>query len=142
MGRKLRDELERDRYSDLTDREAAQDLNEERISIRRDVQVQTLGKYLLEQDLWNQIVNATDSQTQATADAAALVVDTCTAPPQAVDLDSAGLSGALDELVSAGVLTSNERSGIDALADETISRADRLGIGTVRAYDIEKARDF
>ncbi len=141
---KLRDELTNDPlkrdYSTMTDAEAAEDLTAKRIARRDRVAVPTLAQHLLENGLWTDVINATESQDAAVAEAAGLLVDACTAPPSAVDLDSVGLSGALDALVSGSIITESERAAVDALADSTVSRAQELGLGQVRTGDITRAR--
>jgi len=144
MGKQLRDELSNDPlgrgYADMTDLEVAQDLMSERLTIRKRVQVPRLGQFLMEEDLWEIIREATGSSTEAEAKAAENVRDAAMAPPAEVDLDSEGLSTALDTLVSEGTITASQRDSIDALADYNVSRAGQLGLGTVREGDVSRAR--
>jgi len=150
MGKVLRDELADDPlgrgYVDMTDAEAATDINDVRISVRELVGVPGLNRHLLETGLWEKI-NKTAEQTDGSgnpsdaARAADMVLAVSVAPPASVDLDSDGVSGALNTLESADAITTDERSEIDALADDTISRAQQLGLGEVYEGHIYKARN-
>ncbi len=145
----LRDELTNDPsgmgYADMTAEEVESAINAQDISVRVNVDVTELNRHLLETGLWetlNQTADETDGSGDPTdaARAADILLAASVAPPSTVDLDSVGLSGALDRLESAGAITATERSDIDALADDTISRAGQIGLSRVRVGDIQRAR--
>jgi len=48
----------------------------------------------------------------------------------------------LDSLVAAGVLTDADRTSLDALATVSISRAEELALGLVRAGTVQQARSM
>lgn len=133
------DPLERG-YSGMSDAEVAASLNAADIPKRVRVSVPQLAQHLMESGLWPAIITATGEQDTATADAAGLLVDAATAPPDEIDVDSVGLSSALASLVSGGVITQPQRDAIDALAETTTSRAAELGLGTVKPGHVEEVR--
>lgn len=59
-----------------------------------------------------------------------------------LDLNLPDRVAMLKALVAYGVLSAADRDSIDALAEESISRADELSLGSVRAGTIEQARSL
>ena len=59
-----------------------------------------------------------------------------------LDLNLPDRVAMLNALVAYGVLSGADRDSIDALAEESISRADELSLGSVRAGTIEQARSL
>ena len=59
-----------------------------------------------------------------------------------LDLNLTDRVAMLNALVAYGVLSAADKASIDALAEESISRADELSLGSVRAGTIEQARSL
>ena len=59
-----------------------------------------------------------------------------------LDLNLPDRVAMLNALVSYGILSAADKASIDALAEESISRADELSLGSVRAGTIEQARSL
>jgi hypothetical protein len=59
-----------------------------------------------------------------------------------LDLNLADRVAMLDSLVAAGVLTDADRTSLDALATVSISRAEELALGLVRAGTVQQARSM
>ena len=59
-----------------------------------------------------------------------------------LDLNLPDRVAMLNALVAYGVLSAADKASIDALAEESISRADELSIGSVRAGTVEQARSL
>jgi len=59
-----------------------------------------------------------------------------------LDLNLPDRVAMLNALVAYGVLSAADKASIDALAEESISRADELTLGSVRAGTIEQARSL
>ena len=59
-----------------------------------------------------------------------------------LDLNLPDRVAMLNALVAYGVLSAADKVSIDALAEESISRADELSLGSVRAGTIEQARSL
>jgi hypothetical protein len=59
-----------------------------------------------------------------------------------LDLNLPDRVAMLNALVAYGVLSAADKASIDALAEESISRADELSLGSVRAGTIEQARSL
>ena len=59
-----------------------------------------------------------------------------------LDLNLPDRAAMLNALVAFGVLSEADKSSINALAEEFISRADELSLGSVRAGTIEQARSL
>lgn len=57
-----------------------------------------------------------------------------------LDLNLPDRVAMLDALVAGGVLSASDKTSLTAKATETISRAEELGLGSVRAGTIEQAR--
>ncbi len=59
-----------------------------------------------------------------------------------LDLNLPDRVAMLNALVAYGVLSASDKASIDALSEESISRADELSLGSVRAGTIEQARSL
>lgn len=59
-----------------------------------------------------------------------------------LDLNLPDRVAMLNALVAYGVLSAADKASIDALAEQSISRADELSLGSVRAGTIEQARSL
>ena len=59
-----------------------------------------------------------------------------------LDLNLPDRVAMLNALVAYGVLSAADKASIDLLAEESISRADELSLGSVRAGTIEQARSL
>ena len=81
--------------------------------------------------------NGATDDLKSLAQAAYLIV---TRDGTTLDLNLADRVAMLDSLVAAGVLTAADRTSLDALATVSISRAEELSIGRVRAGDVIQAR--
>jgi hypothetical protein len=89
------------------------------------------------QNIKNAAENGTTDDLKSLAQAAYLIV---TRDGTTLDLNLADRVAMLDSLVAAGVLTADDRSSLNALATVSISRAEELAIGKVRAGDVIQAR--
>ena len=81
--------------------------------------------------------NGATDDLKSLAQAAYLIV---TRDGTTLDLNLADRVAMLDSLVAAGVLTAADRTSLDSLATVSISRAEELSIGRVRAGDVIQAR--
>jgi hypothetical protein len=89
------------------------------------------------QNIKNAAENGATDDLKSLAQAAYLIV---TRDGTTLDLNLADRVAMLDSLVAAGVLTAADRTSLDALATVSISRAEELAIGRVRAGDVIQAR--
>ena len=89
------------------------------------------------QNIKNAAENGATDDLKSLAQAAYLIV---TRDGTTLDLNLADRVAMLDSLVAAGVLTADDRTSLDALATVSISRAEELAIGKVRAGDVIQAR--
>jgi hypothetical protein len=89
------------------------------------------------QNIKNAAENGATDDLKSLAQAAYLIV---TRDGTTLDLNLADRLAMLDSLVAAGVLTADDRTSLDALATVSISRAEELAIGRVRAGDVIQAR--
>jgi len=89
------------------------------------------------QNIKNAAENGATDDLKSLAQAAYLIV---TRDGTTLDLNLADRVAMLDSLVEAGVLTAADRTSLDALATVSISRAEELAIGRVRAGDVIQAR--
>lgn len=89
------------------------------------------------QNIKNAAENGATDDLKSLAQAAYLIV---TRDGTTLDLNLADRVAMLDSLVAAGVLTAADRTSLDALATVSISRAEELSIGRVRAGDVIQAR--
>ena len=69
-------------------------------------------------------------------------IDDRTGQIQHTDMGLPSTQSMLAGLVAAGLVTSPQAAGLDALADATISRAEELGLGVVEARDVRDARSL
>jgi len=81
--------------------------------------------------------NGATDDLKSLAQAAYLIV---TRDGTTLDLNLADRVAMLDSLVAAGVLTAADRTSLDSLATVSISRAEELSVGRVRAGDVIQAR--
>ena len=89
------------------------------------------------QSIKNAAENGATDDLKSLSQAAYLIV---TRDGTTLDLNLADRVAMLDSLVAAGVLSSDDRTSLDALATVSISRAEELAIGQVRAGDVIQAR--
>ena len=89
------------------------------------------------QNIKNAAENGATDDLKSLAQAAYLIV---TRDGTTLDLNLADRVAMLDSLVAAGVLTAADRTSLDSLATVSISRAEELSIGRVRAGDVIQAR--
>ena len=91
------------------------------------------------QNIKNAAENGATDDLKSLAQAAYLIV---TRDGTTLDLNLADRVAMLDSLVAAGVLTAADRTSLDALATVSISRADELGLGSVKAGTVQQARSL
>lgn len=91
------------------------------------------------QNIKNAAENGATDDLKSLAQAAYLIV---TRDGTTLDLNLADRVAMLDALVAASVLTSDDRTSLDALATVSISRAAELKIGQVRAGTVQQARSL
>jgi len=91
------------------------------------------------QNIKNAAENGATDDLKSLAQAAYLIV---TRDGTSLDLNLADRVAMLDALVSAGVLTAADRLSLDALATVSISRAEELALGLVRAGTVQQARSM
>ncbi len=63
-------------------------------------------------------------------------------PTSGIDLGHTVTFATVDELVVAGVLTQTEADALKRAAERTVTRAEELGLGVVRAGDVQAARVY
>ena len=85
----------------------------------------------------NAINNGADDVVKSLAEAAYLLI---TRDDTSLDLNLTDRVAMLDALVSYAVLTPDDKTSLQALATVSISRAEELDIGLVRAGDVLQAR--
>jgi len=128
-------------YSGMDDTAVAVDLNtayrtkKEPISSAELLAWSASGARL--QNIKNAAENGATDDLKSLAQAAYLIV---TRDGTTLDLNLADRVAMLDSLVAAGVLTAADRTSLDSLATVSISRAEELSIGRVRAGDVIQAR--
>jgi len=91
------------------------------------------------QNIKNAAENGATDDLKSLAQAAYLIV---TRDNTSLDLNLADRVAMLDSLVAAGVLTDADRTSLDALATVSISRAEELALGLVRAGTVQQARSM
>jgi hypothetical protein len=91
------------------------------------------------QNIKNAAENGATDDLKSLAQAAYLIV---TRDGTTLDLNLADRVAMLDSLVAAGVLTAADRSSLAALATVSISRAEELALGLVRAGTVQQARSM
>jgi hypothetical protein len=91
------------------------------------------------QNIKNAAENGATDDLKSLAQAAYLIV---TRDGTTLDLNLADRVAMLDSLVAAGVLTDADRTSLDALATVSISRAEELALGLVRAGTVQQARSM
>ena len=89
------------------------------------------------QSIKNAAENGATDDLKSLSQAAYLIV---TRDGTTLDLNLADRVAMLDSLVAAGVLSSDDRTSLETLATVSISRAEELAIGQVRAGDVMQAR--
>lgn len=134
---KLRAELDTGNYS-ADSVIAASELNDKSITVKSELPAADVKRYLIINGVWLPI-------KRATSDAAETVRDALDAF-EVFDLSDtttlATIDATLSQLVTETLLTSAQKAELMALADISISRAEQVGLGRVRAGDVERARSI
>ncbi len=141
----LRSEIDSDPlgrgYSGMDDAAVAVDINTDYRTKKEPISSAELLAWSASDSRLQNIKNAAESgatdDLKSLAQAAYLIV---TRDGTTLDLNLADRVAMLDSLVAAGVLTADDRTSLDTLATVSISRAEELAIGKVRAGDVIQAR--
>ena len=132
----LKTELALPAYAEMTDSEAAESINAPVIASHKKVDYSDVASYLM---LVEKYLTISES-TSASGKSFMLAMTTF----NSFDLRKPGVETAvvnlLDALIVDGLITASDKAAILALADDTISRAQELGLGDVTVGDIIKAR--
>ena len=121
---RLATELADDRYSTMTDQEAADDLNTAYRQQVVPVDVAEIKRYLFTRGLWLPIKRATDDAAESVRDGLSMFEQF-----RMNESDVAGtVEAMLDGLVSAGHITDTHKAEIQSLAVTTITRAEELNL--------------
>jgi hypothetical protein len=132
----LKTELADPVYTGLSDADAAAALNAQTVATFQKVEYSDVASYLM---LVEKYLPISESAT-ASGKAFMLAMSTF----QTFDLRKPGVETAvvnlLDALIVDGLITASDKAAILALADDTISRAQELGLPVVRPGHVETAR--
>lgn len=128
-------------YSEMDDAAVAVDINTDYRTKKEPISSAELLAWSASnarlQNIKNASENGSTDDLKALAQAAYLIV---TRDGTTLDLNLADRVAMLDSLVAAGVLTNDDRTSLETLATVSISRAEELAIGQVRAGDVIQAR--
>ena len=141
----LSNEIAQPGYAGMTDAEIVAALNTPGASTRRRVPIAELQTRAMESGVYTAL-RVVVGNAQAPAELRAMaqtVLDLSNARFADVDLDNASARQMFGALQAAGVISQQQASEIDALADVPgRSRAQEIGLGTVTVEDILDARDW
>lgn len=131
----LIDELKHPIYQGLSDQEAANLINLLTVTRRKPVKVADLKSYAMQKGFYPDIVidaqQATDLQRRKLCLALWLWIDDPGGRIEHADLDLPKAKESLDGLVAYGYITSQQRTEIEAMANDSIRWVDSIGFGTV-----------
>jgi len=132
----LKTELADPVYTGMSDADAAAALNAQNVATFQKVEYSDVASYLM---LVEKYLPISESAT-ASAKSFMLAMNTF----ETFDLRKPGVETAvvnlLDALIVDGLITASDKAAILALADDTISRAQELGLPVVRPGHVETAR--
>ncbi len=126
-------------YAGMTNLQVAQAINTESRIEYMDVEVAVLERYLAAEGALLPIRDAAASGHVVAREFVALI-DSINV--DAFDVRHPRAMAGLDRLVTDGLLSQTQRDAIVALSERAISRAAELGIGTVTADDVMRARSL
>lgn len=141
----LSNEISQPQYAGMADGEIADSLNRPGEAGRRRVPIGELQARAMESGIYTalRVASASPDATAELRAVAQTVLDLANARFEDVDLDNAASRQMFGALQQARVITAEQASQIDALADVPgLSRAQELGLGEVVKADIQAARDW
>ena len=144
--RKLRDAVKADAlgldWPKMTDDELAASINAATVSRRRLVPLWELHRLAIEAGFLLAVESAAESHAKAEVQAAARVALRYMNNPRFdhLDLDLVATETMLDALVAGGVLSAEQKTAIDALANETVPLNVSLGLPPILPGHIQKSR--
>lgn len=131
----LRNELDAGSY-DADPQVAAEQLNAVTVPVHKPVEAALIKRYMILNDIWLPV--------KTSAEPAAVTAYDAVKAFESFEMDVpevyAKVSQMLDALIMLSLITTDHKAGILALANDTISKADQLGLGRVRANDVIRAR--
>ena len=134
-------------YASMSDEAAAASLNTVNRSVAQGVPVGTLHHELDNMTngsgvpVWEAIEGRKDAQDAAgVASRAALRLRGARADYPLVNVGSTMFQGQLNQLVFALILTQVQANALTALGQRAVSRAEELGLGSIRPGDVQHAR--
>lgn len=146
----LRDELTADPenigYVNMTDAEVAEALNAPSIDAKGTVPASTVRSFVLLNGLWPRFSKAAQTHGDATVQGTAETILQTLAPNSFDEIrmgDQAvynAVESMLSVMVSAELMTEEQKGQMMSLGDMKISRAQSLGFGSVGFLDVSEAR--
>lgn len=133
-------------YESMSDPEAAEALNAQTRPSTGTVLASEVRRFVLINGIWPRIAGAAQAHPDPVVQGTAITILQTLAPNsfdgiRMGDPTVAGaVTGMLDTMVSANLMTTGQRDGMIALGSILISRADELGLGRVSYIDIGEAR--
>ena len=130
-------------FAGLSDQALADAINALRVSVRRPVPTWLVRQSAIEGGYWPSLVEARESTTpqlRALAITVLAWVDDQSGTIQTVDMDRPAVVGMRAALVQAGIVTQSQADAISALADQSISWTESVGLGEVGIGLIQNAR--
>lgn len=147
LRQELADDPEALGYAELSDPAAADLINAANRPVRGTVPASDVRRYVLLNGIWPKIAAAAQSSSDTTVQGTAITVLQTLAPNSFDEIrmgDPAvfgAVSQMLDTLVSAGIMTLEQRDAMIALGDTTTSRAAELGLPNIHHMDVAEARN-
>lgn len=130
-------------YSGKTSAEILALITAQNISARRDVKWSTVFKFAMTEGFWPAIVAASKNPEHPAYDAALAAVELKDIfRDDVIDTGLPIFAQLSSGLVSAGLITSDQRTALIAMGDVTLSRAEQLEIGVIYQGNIEEAMNY
>lgn len=127
-------------YSGKTDADVADLMN---AAVRQSSKKIPSGEaylYLVKRLKWRGIEEASKDANNPAFNAAYTSVKVVTGPSINIDLKDPVSETLLSGLVDAGLISTDDKAGLQALSEAKISRGEELGFGRVEYWDVARAR--
>ncbi|MAT39198.1 MAG: hypothetical protein CL946_06310 [Ectothiorhodospiraceae bacterium] len=138
---KLRQELQSDSYTDLSDSEAAEKLNEKTFDKYIPLTTRQLLEFVAQNGRAARILALTQSDDQNLKSIAVAAQTLVEREEAELDFNSPVHVELIDALVSAGALSTDDKTELIELATTKISKAEQLGLPKISARHVANVRE-
>ena len=125
-------------YSTMTDAQRLSSITTKNISAKVPISARSVKRYLILNDKWLTIKNSTDANALIALDALKEFDEFDVQDSLVLNK----LTSIIDGLITAGLVTTTDKTNVLAMGDTMISRAEQLGVSNPTLAEVARARNI